>query len=151
MTPIGRPSLPRSLFKFSRVHALLSILISVGSLTLVMLIAVSHGERFSWRTTGFSIHGSPSPDVLDDLVTIPTFELNDPNEPFNYRWYTQAKLRWLTACLIRGNCPPNADKVRTPALFFSLTRRSSLSIHSTVSGLWMTAIVGAKACGALAW
>jgi hypothetical protein len=44
------------------------------------------------------------------LVDIPT-AFSDPSAD-NYRWYTEAKLRQLTACMTRGDCEPNADKVR---------------------------------------
>lgn len=54
----------------------------------------------------------PSPgyeDVQAQLTGIPT-AFSDPSAD-NYRWYTEAKLRQLTACMTRGDCAPNAGKV----------------------------------------
>lgn len=31
----------------------------------------------------------------------------------HYKLYSESKLRWLTACMARGDCPENADKVST--------------------------------------
>lgn len=50
--------------------------------------------------------------MLKQLTTIPGgFAAYDRNEGDNYRWITEAKLRQLTACLARGDCPENADKI----------------------------------------
>lgn len=95
-----------------------------------------------------------------DLTTAPKFEKSDPNEYFNYRWYTEAKLRWLTACIARDDCPENADKVGGAEAGVPLAvemraksiltepPRSSLSTRTTASGPSTTTTTVARACGA---
>jgi hypothetical protein len=63
-------------------------------------------------------HFNPQYDSANQLITIPKIE-DIKDKPDNYKWYTEAKLRWLTACLARGDCPRNADKVRISRLCLS--------------------------------
>lgn len=47
--------------------------------------------------------------ALQHLTSAPKQIWND--EQGRYKWIAHAKLRQLTACLARGDCHPNADKV----------------------------------------
>lgn len=70
------------------------------------------GAAWNWKSVlPGSSSGGPS---YQALVHVP-----DPQTEANYRihgnykWYSDSKLRELTACMARGDCPKNADKVST--------------------------------------
>ncbi|KAL1406710.1 hypothetical protein Q8F55_008416 [Vanrija albida] len=89
--------------KLSRAHIVIAIIAAIAALA---------GYLFGKASASPAL--SPAfATALDGLTTLPHFKVNDPNEMFNYRWWTEAKLRSLVACIIRGNCPPNADKIRS--------------------------------------
>ncbi|WOO84262.1 uncharacterized protein LOC62_05G007782 [Vanrija pseudolonga] len=94
----GRPRHHR----LSRAHVVTAI---------VALIAAIAGFLYGKSASHPTISPAFS-SALTGLTTLPHFKVNDPNEMFNYRWWTEAKLRSLVACIIRGDCAPNADKVR---------------------------------------
>ncbi|WOO82976.1 uncharacterized protein LOC62_04G006454 [Vanrija pseudolonga] len=97
---------PRSKSPTLSLHTLFQkrnwLLLCVSAIAIMSTTMLLAGKRFPSLIGNKAYH---------DLVTVPKFEKSDPNESFNYRWYTEAKLRWLTACLARDDCPENADKV----------------------------------------
>jgi hypothetical protein len=75
----------------------------------------SSAEQWSWRSamTAVGSLGGKSGPSYDMLVHVPDPQGEAKNGVHhNYRWYSDSKLRELTACMARGNCPKNADKVR---------------------------------------
>lgn len=54
-------------------------------------------------------------DIAQRLLAAPAVQgMGDSTLKYeNYKWHTEAQLRALTACTIRGDCHPNAHKVRT--------------------------------------
>lgn len=130
--PLGHssPTATRA-WRFSR-RQVLYLLLSVASLTALLGVgALTTGahERGSpsrareWFKTNIvgsayypgwlpQLNPSRTETMLKALTTIPGhFDLHDAHKDDNYRWITEAKLRQLTACLARGDCPANADKI----------------------------------------
>ncbi|BEI80322.1 hypothetical protein CcaverHIS002_0108510 [Cutaneotrichosporon cavernicola] len=74
----------------------------------------SSTDMSRWRSaiTAITNLGGGSGSAYDALVLVPDPQ-GDANWSVsdNYKWYTDSKLRELTACMARGNCPKNADKV----------------------------------------
>jgi hypothetical protein len=115
------PTSTRRLFGAGNMLVLLVI-----SATLISLFALQLDIAVPWHSAWSSkanndTHAVTSPmiDVSDpetkyrlanEAIKVPTIEsLKGVKD--NYKWYTDAKLRWLAACMARGDCPANADKV----------------------------------------
>lgn len=101
----------------------LSFLLGLGGYTTSVHKRVSPTKAKAWfkaNVVGSAYYPSWLPQLnpstadhmLKALTTIPGgWGAYDKNENDNYRWVTEAKLRQLTACLARGDCPENADKI----------------------------------------
>lgn len=84
------------------------------NLRLPVRLSVSWASSSS-SSAGYSVLGGTAGqrEAQARLTHIPgEFPAYDPTETGSYQWYTEAKLRELTACVTRGDCSPNADKVR---------------------------------------
>lgn len=96
------------------------IVIFVASVQFTLIFAEYLNVRLPVRlSVSWSSSSSQEPlsipeldDALARLTNVPTdFKSNDQIATGNYQWHTEAKLRQLTACMARGDCAPNADKV----------------------------------------
>lgn len=132
-TPLSQGGVSTSspLRRFSRRQVLyillsllsLSFLLGLGGYTTSVHKRVSPAKAKAWFKANVvgsayypswlpQLNPSTSDNMLKALTTIPGgWAAYDKNENDNYRWVTEAKLRQLTACLARGDCPENADKI----------------------------------------
>lgn len=132
-TPLSQGGVSTSspLRRFSRRQVLyillsllsLSLLLGLGGYTTSVHKRVSPAKAKAWFKANVvgsayypswlpQLNPSTSENMLKALTTIPGgWAAYDKNENDNYRWVTEAKLRQLTACLARGDCPENADKI----------------------------------------
>lgn len=115
--------LPTSTRRLFSPASTLVLIVIAGTLLSLFAIQLDISESFhsTWSAITSNRTSHESQAVIDtDLGTqyrlanaltgVPTVE-EIKTAPHNYKWYTEAKLRWLTACLTRGDCPKNAEKV----------------------------------------
>jgi hypothetical protein len=83
----------------------------IGVTLLLVLVALyhpaSHNQLSQLKTTYFPAY---SPVNVDDYFNNDVWK--EVKDPWNYKAHTEAKIRGLVECMAKGNCHPNAMKVR---------------------------------------
>jgi len=114
------PTSTRRLFGAGNMLILLVIMITLLSLFAIQLDLAVPSFHSAWSSAVNNDSHTVSPIIDQDMgakYRLATQMLHVPSIdeirhlPNNYKWYSDAKLRWLAACLARGDCPENADKV----------------------------------------
>ncbi len=115
----------------SRTRARLLLVLAAIALATTLLNLSHSAEHFQtahWLQerdqTHFAHPVRPSADALSVLTAV--HEPRGPSATFDYKhslrggykWATDSRLRALTACTVRGDCPPNAHKIAVIAMKF---------------------------------